>query len=129
MDTGALHLISEISRKVDGEHSDILRANAAAVADWVDATEASELKAKVLASVADLQKGLLERDTEVSLFIHAEVYAAQVGAWDAGIRLCFDDSCVPSVSTCGAPCPPAGLTDGLPVQRLSKAALLCALTC
>ena len=67
VDSGALQLISEISRKVDGEHSDILRANAAAVADWVDATEASELKAKVLASVADLQKGLLERDTEVSL--------------------------------------------------------------
>jgi len=60
-----LQLISEISRKVDSEHSDTLRASAAAVADWFDATEGSELKAKVLASVADLQKGLLERDTEV----------------------------------------------------------------
>ena len=62
-----LQLISEISRKVDSEHSDTLRASAAAVADWFDATEGSELKAKVLASVADLQKGLLERDTEVRL--------------------------------------------------------------
>ena len=60
-----LQLISEISRKVDTAHSDTLRASAAAVADWFDETEGSELKAKVLASVADLQKGLLERDTEV----------------------------------------------------------------
>ncbi len=66
-DSGVLQLISEISRKVDSQHSDTLRASAAVVADWFDATEGSELKAKVLASVADLQKGLLERDTEVCL--------------------------------------------------------------
>ncbi len=84
MDSGALHLISEISRKVDGEHSDILRANAAAVADWVDATEASELKAKVLASAADLQKGLLERDTEVSSLATLVCGGAQMRAWGSG---------------------------------------------
>ena len=60
-----LELISEISRTVDAAHSDILRTNAAAVADLVDEGASSELRAKVLASVGDLQKGLLERETEV----------------------------------------------------------------
>ena len=62
-----LELISEISRTVDTAHSDILRTNAAAVADLTDEGADSELKAKVLVSVGDLQKGLLERETEVIL--------------------------------------------------------------
>ena len=64
VDSSVLELISEISRKVDAAHSDILRSNAAAAAEQQD-DSANALKAKVQASVADLQKGLLERETEV----------------------------------------------------------------
>ena len=85
---------------MDGEHSDILRANAAAVADWVDATEGSELKAKVLASVADLQKGLLERDTEVG-DLAERVLSHTVGHGKQSIRLyALWHACFKHVWTC-----------------------------
>jgi MoxR-like ATPase len=54
---------------VDAEHAAILQRNAAAVEGMHDTGIADGVKAKVLASINKLQKGLLERDTEVRLML------------------------------------------------------------
>jgi len=69
-DTATIQIISDITRDVDGLHTAALARNAALAAQGgssvVQGDAASvELRRKVMASVVDLQAGLLERETEV----------------------------------------------------------------
>lgn len=63
VDTATLQLISDITREVDEQHAATLKRNADEMAGPVEPDSA--LRAKVKASVLDLQNGLLERETEV----------------------------------------------------------------
>lgn len=65
MDAATLQLIADITKKVDTAVAETIKANAAA-AEGLDLTNHShELRAKVVAGIRKLSKGLLERETEV----------------------------------------------------------------
>ncbi|KAL4438050.1 hypothetical protein ABPG77_004271 [Micractinium sp. CCAP 211/92] len=70
-DSAAIELISDITRGVDQAHAAALQRNAAAALEGLATGEGSELKQKVMASILDLQSGLLERETEVRLLLLA----------------------------------------------------------
>lgn len=59
-----LQTISQITQNVDEQFSATL-ASALEAAQAVDASSDSELRQKVVTAVEKLQKGLLERETEV----------------------------------------------------------------
>lgn len=64
VDNSTLQLISDLTNKVDTEHAAILAENAQNLEGLVD-TSSEGLKQKVQQSIQKLQKGLLERETEV----------------------------------------------------------------
>lgn len=64
VDNSTLQLISDLTNKVDQEHAAILAENAQGLEGVVD-TSSDGLKQKVQQSIQKLQKGLLERETEV----------------------------------------------------------------
>jgi hypothetical protein len=64
VDTETLKVISDVTRQVDEQHAAILKG-AADEAGAGLAEPDSQLRAKVKASILDLQNGLLERETEV----------------------------------------------------------------
>ncbi len=64
VDNSVLQLISDLTNKVDTEHAAILAENARGLEGMVD-TSSEGLKQKVQQSIQKLQKGLLERETEV----------------------------------------------------------------
>lgn len=64
VDNSVLQLISDLTNKVDTEHAAILAENARGLEGVVD-TSSEGLKQKVQQSIQKLQKGLLERETEV----------------------------------------------------------------
>ena len=64
VDNSVLQLISDLTNKVDREHAAILAENAQGLEGMVD-TSSEGLKQKVQQSIQKLQKGLLERETEV----------------------------------------------------------------
>ena len=68
-DTATIQLISDITRQVDEQHAAILARNAWNPADF--SKPDSDLRRRVLVSIIDLQKGLLERETEVRLLLLA----------------------------------------------------------
>ncbi|KAK9809554.1 hypothetical protein WJX73_001073 [Symbiochloris irregularis] len=71
LDAAAMQLIADISREVDEEHIGILEDSARATQEAPAAEPTAGLRQKVLRSIADLQKGLLERETEVRLMLLA----------------------------------------------------------
>ena len=72
LNTSALELISEITRKVDEQHAATLERNRAVLEDLVSGGDASQaLKQKVVATIQDLKQGLLERETEVRPSAHS----------------------------------------------------------
>jgi hypothetical protein len=64
-DTSTIQLIADITKGVEEQHGAVLAATAAAVAAGPPAHPDSDLRRKVMASILDLQTGLLERETEV----------------------------------------------------------------
>jgi hypothetical protein len=64
VDSAMLQTISQITQKVDEQFSATV-ASAQEAAKAVDASSDSELRQKVVTAVEKLQKGLLERETEV----------------------------------------------------------------
>ena len=64
VDGSVLQLISDLTNKVDKEHAAILAENAQGLEGVVD-TSSEGLKEEVQQSIQKLQKGLLERETEV----------------------------------------------------------------
>lgn len=66
VDNSTLQLISDLTNKVDTEHAAILAENAQNLEGLVD-TSSEGLKQKVQQSIQKLQKGLLERETEVCM--------------------------------------------------------------
>ncbi|DBB08177.1 TPA: hypothetical protein ACH3X3_008361 [Trebouxia sp. C0006] len=70
VDNSVLQLISDLTNKVDTEHAAILAENARGLEGMVD-TSSEGLKQKVQQSIQKLQKGLLERETEVRLLLLA----------------------------------------------------------
>jgi hypothetical protein len=64
-DAAVIQLISDITRQADAAHADIVSRNAAAL-EGLTEEPGTELKGKLLASIRELQAGLLERETEVS---------------------------------------------------------------
>ena len=68
-DTGTIQLIADLTRRVDAEHAAALERNAYVPGSYP--VPDSELRRKVLASIVDLQAGLLERETEVRLMLLA----------------------------------------------------------
>jgi MoxR-like ATPase len=69
-DTGVIQLISDISGAVDATHAATLARNAYAPGGPAPHDD-TPLRSKVLASILDLQGGLLERETEVRLLLLA----------------------------------------------------------
>ena len=69
VDTSTIQLISDITRQIDQEHAATLLRNAYNPEDNVSPD--SDLRRRVMSSVLDLQKGLLERETEVRLLLLA----------------------------------------------------------
>ena len=65
VDSSTLQLISDLTNKVDQEHAAILAENSQALEGIVEDAAADSLKGKVEQSIQKLQKGLLERETEV----------------------------------------------------------------
>ena len=65
VDSSTLQLISDLTNKVDQEHAAILAENSQALEGIVEDAAADSLKRKVEQSIQKLQKGLLERETEV----------------------------------------------------------------
>ena len=65
MDAGTLQLISEIIKRVDEQLTGILADSAAAVGVGAAAVLDSPLRASVQAAIAKVQRGLLERESEV----------------------------------------------------------------
>ena len=65
MDSSVLQLISSLTQGVDDKHAAILQQSATSVEGIVSPDTSEGLKGKVLASVRQLAKGLLERETEV----------------------------------------------------------------
>eukprot|EP01025_Chloroclados_australasicus_P045499 TRINITY_DN4981_c0_g1_i1.p1 TRINITY_DN4981_c0_g1~~TRINITY_DN4981_c0_g1_i1.p1 ORF type:complete len:535 (-),score=79.64 TRINITY_DN4981_c0_g1_i1:305-1885(-) len=68
MDASTMQLISDITQSVQSQHSQILAANASL---QIEGIAENMLRTKVLASILDLQSGLLERETEVRLMLLA----------------------------------------------------------
>lgn len=64
-DTATVQLIADLTKQVDGRLADTIKA-ASAAAQNVDLIVESELRDKVHNAVSRLQKGLLERESEVS---------------------------------------------------------------
>jgi hypothetical protein len=73
VDTALLQTIARITEKVDQAVASTLAASAEA-AKALDVSTSSELRDKVVTAVEKLQKGLLERETEVSI-AHAPICA------------------------------------------------------
>lgn len=69
-DQSVLERISEISRAVDARHASVLEAHSAA-GDLLVEDPLNDMQSKVRAAVSILQKGLLERETEVRLMLLA----------------------------------------------------------
>lgn len=69
-DQSILERISDISRAVDARHASVLEAHSAA-GDLLVEEPLNDMQSKVRAAVAILQKGLLERETEVHPFASA----------------------------------------------------------
>ena len=65
VDSSVLQLISSLTQGVDDKHAAILQQSATSVEGIVSPDTSEGLKGKVLASVRQLAKGLLERETEV----------------------------------------------------------------
>lgn len=65
VDSSTLQLISDLTNKVDQEHAAILAENSQALEGIVEDAAPDSLKRKVEQSIQKLQKGLLERETEV----------------------------------------------------------------
>lgn len=72
VDSAMLQTISQITQKVDEQFSATV-ASAQEAAKAVDASSDSELRQKVVTAVEKLQKGLLERETEVRLLLLASL--------------------------------------------------------
>ena len=68
VDSSTLQLISDLTNKVDKEHASILAENAQGLEGIVEDAASDSLKGKVQQSIQKLQKGLLERETEVRSF-------------------------------------------------------------
>jgi hypothetical protein len=66
LDPATLQLISNLSSAVDAHLSLITKEHISA-AQSLDMSTTSELRSKIVASIATLQTGLLERETEVSI--------------------------------------------------------------
>lgn len=69
-DQSVLERISEISRAVDARHASVLEAHSAS-GDLLVEDPLNDMQSKVRAAVGILQKGLLERETEVRLMLLA----------------------------------------------------------
>lgn len=65
VDSSTLQLISDLTNKVDQEHAAILAENSQALEGIMEDAAPDSLKRKVEQSIQKLQKGLLERETEV----------------------------------------------------------------
>ena len=65
VDSSTLQLISDLTNKVDQEHAAILAENSQVLEGIVEDAAPDSLKRKVEQSIRKLQKGLLERETEV----------------------------------------------------------------
>ena len=65
VDSSTLQLISDLTNKVDKEHAAILAENSQGLEGIIDDASPDSLKVKVQQSIQKLQKGLLERETEV----------------------------------------------------------------
>ena len=65
VDSSTLQLISDLTNKVDKEHAAILAENSQGLEGIVEDAASDSLKGKVQQSIQKLQKGLLERETEV----------------------------------------------------------------
>jgi hypothetical protein len=63
-DTAMLNMIADLTKQVD-ERLAATVAESSAAAATIDATTTSDLRERVVAGIAKLEKGLLERDTEV----------------------------------------------------------------
>ena len=68
-DQSTIQLISDITRHVDDIHTATLKRNAYDPLEFTSSD--SELRSRVMSSILDLQRGLLERETEVRLLILA----------------------------------------------------------
>ena len=66
MASAAAQGCAKLCREVDEEHISILEESARATQEGAPAQPSGGLRQKVMQSVADLQAGLLERETEVS---------------------------------------------------------------
>jgi hypothetical protein len=89
VDSAMLQTISQITQTVDDQFSATL-ASAQKAAKAVDASSDSELRRKVVTAVEKLQKGLLERETEVSSTACAgsnTQHPPSDACWCAGIAL------------------------------------------
>jgi MoxR-like ATPase len=69
VDSSTIQLISDITRQIDEEHAATLKRNAYNPED--NFVSDSDLRRRVMSTILDLQKGLLERETEVRLLILA----------------------------------------------------------
>ncbi|KAL4519632.1 hypothetical protein Ndes2437A_g07814 [Nannochloris sp. 'desiccata'] len=69
VDSSTIQLISDITRQIDEEHAATLKRNAYNPED--NFVSDSDLRRRVMSSILDLQKGLLERETEVRLLLLA----------------------------------------------------------
>lgn len=79
VDSSTLQLISDLTNKVDQEHAAILSENSQGIEGVVEDAAPDSLKAKVEQSIKKLQKGLLERETEVRfccLYLHVSSFLA-----------------------------------------------------
>ena len=66
-DTAMLTMIADLTKQVDARLAATVAESSAAAAT-IDATTTSELRERVVAGIAKLEKGLLERDVEVCVF-------------------------------------------------------------
>lgn len=64
LDSATVQLIADITKEVDGRLTTTVRTAVLGAQD-VDVSVSSELRDKVVRSIGKLQKGLLERETEV----------------------------------------------------------------
>ncbi len=72
LDTATVQLIADITKRVDTQLANTVKAASETARD-LDLSTSSELRVKVVNAIAKLQKGLLERETEVSGVHHAEI--------------------------------------------------------
>lgn len=102
MDSSVLQLISSLTQGVDDKHAAILQQSATSVEGIVSPDTSEGLKGKVLASVRQLAKGLLERETEVGRRI-SDRHAARPGvAGPPLLSFCFHHFFIHCAEACEA---------------------------